>query len=241
MKNYGTGAPRPCDAFKRLISHEPAHLHPGWTEAQSAFQEASPSPRGDATQRLQVEEHAFILVLLIVAQLRLSNLQVDRHEQRALTMDSGRILLMRHAEKSDDPLDPDLSPAGRQRAQELVTYLPNTFGMPSFLFATAFSKHSRRPYETLEPLSKSSGIPIDATFADQDYSALAYELQTAAQFNNKLVVICWHHGNIPSLAHALKAKHHDYPDPWDPSVFNLVLQLDFVSGVPNVSRVVEPF
>jgi broad specificity phosphatase PhoE len=156
-------------------------------------------------------------------------------------MDSGRILVTRHAEKSNDPLDPDLTPAGRQRAAQLVKYIPATFGRPDFLFATAFSKHSHRPYETLKPLSQATGIPIDATYADQDYGALALEITSAPQFNDKLVVVCWHHGNIPPLARAMKAKPGDYPDPWDPSVFNLILRFDFAQGALSVTRVVEPF
>jgi hypothetical protein len=55
------------------------------------------------------------------------------------------------------------------------------------------------------------------------------------------MVVCWHHGNIPSLAHALNAKTGDYPDPWDPSVFNLILQFDFLGDMPTVTRVIEPF
>jgi broad specificity phosphatase PhoE len=156
-------------------------------------------------------------------------------------MDLGRILLMRHAEKSDDPLDPDLSPAGQDRAKKLVRYIPATFGKPDFLIATAFSKHSHRPFETLEPLSKDCGVSIDASFADQDYGALAHEIDSNQRFNDKLVIICWHHGNIPSLAHALKANPGDYPDPWLPSVFNLILQFTYAKGGMNVIRVTEPF
>jgi len=124
-------------------------------------------------------------------------------------MDSGRVLLMRHAEKSADPLDPDLSPKGRERADRLVTYIPDTFHTPDFIFATALSKHSRRPFETVAPLAKATGVPIDATFADQDYGALAHELASDPRFSGKLILVCWHHGNIPSLAHALKATSGD--------------------------------
>ena len=156
-------------------------------------------------------------------------------------MESGQILLMRHAEKSDDPLDPDLSPAGHERAQKLVHYIPTTFGKPDFLFATAISKHSKRPYETLKPLSKAAAISIDATFADQDYAALAHKILSKSHFDAKLLVICWHHGYIPSFAHVLNAKPGDYPDPWNPSVFDLILQFGFARGVLHVSRVIEPF
>jgi broad specificity phosphatase PhoE len=156
-------------------------------------------------------------------------------------MDAAKVLVMRHAEKSDDPLDPDLSEAGRDRAQKLARYIPVTFGKPKFLFATAISKHSRRPIETLEPLAQECNVGMDTSFADQDYGALAHTLRKTPAYDGALIVVCWHHGNIPSLARALKANAGDYPDPWDPSVFNLILQFDFVRGVPTVNRVIEPF
>ncbi|SDR60795.1 hypothetical protein SAMN05444161_7832 [Rhizobiales bacterium GAS191] len=156
-------------------------------------------------------------------------------------MDSGRILLMRHAEKPADPTDPNLSPAGKQRAAQLANYIPSVFGKPDFLFASAISKRSRRPLETLEPLSTAIGVAIDTDFADQDYSALAHELWSNAKYNGKLIVICWHHGNIPSLADALRAKAGDYPDPWNPLVFNLILQFDIAQGASTVTQVTEPF
>jgi broad specificity phosphatase PhoE len=88
---------------------------------------------------------------------------VFRKEDPAMTT---RILVMRHAEKSDDPTDPELTPAGRHRAESLATYIPNQFGRPDFIFAASISKHSARPYETIKPLSKAIGVPIDATYAD---------------------------------------------------------------------------
>ena len=156
-------------------------------------------------------------------------------------MDTGQILVMRHAEKPDDTENPNLSPAGLARAQKLVQYLTASFGKPDFLFASAFSKRSRRPYETLEPLSEACGVSIDLDLADQEYGALAHELQSKPRYDGKRTIICWHHGNIPSLAHALGARHEDYPDPWDPSVFNLILKFEFANAKPKVSKIVEPF
>jgi broad specificity phosphatase PhoE len=157
-------------------------------------------------------------------------------------MDAGRILLMRHAEKSDDPLDPDLSPAGHRRAEQLASFIPARFGTPDFLFATAESKHSRRPIETITPLSQSCGVPIDSSFADQDYAALAHELTKKNHIEGKLILVCWHHGNIPSLAYALGAKNSDYPDPWPADVFNLILKFKFAGGDrPSVEQLTEPF
>ena len=153
------------------------------------------------------------------------------------------ILVMRHAEKSDDPLDPNLTPAGHQRAQSLAQYIPATFGAPKFLFASAPSKHSRRPIETLEPLAAQCGLTIDDSYADQDYGALAHHLRKNDALEGALTVVCWHHGNIPPMMHALKASPDDYPDPWKRDVFNLILQVKMTKGsdTPEVTRVKEPF
>lgn len=157
-------------------------------------------------------------------------------------MSPATILVMRHAEKPDDPTDPDLSADGKERARKLAVYIPHTFWTPDFIVASALSKHSARPYETVKPLSKAVGIPIDATFADQDYEALAHELLKQSRYDRKRVLVCWHHGHIPSLMSALGAKAGDYPDPWDPRVFNLILLLDSgADGSATVAQVQEPF
>jgi len=156
-------------------------------------------------------------------------------------MASLRILLMRHAEKPEDPLDPGLSPAGHARAEKLAAYIPKTFGMPDFLFAAAVSKHSERPYQTLKPLSREIDLSIDTAFTDQDYEGLGRQLLSKERFAGKLVVVCWHHGYIPSFADVLKAKPGAYPDPWDPAVFNLVLRFEMRDDVSSVEPIIEPF
>jgi phosphohistidine phosphatase SixA len=151
------------------------------------------------------------------------------------------ILVMRHAERPADDNDTDLAPAGKQRAKALATYIPNTFGKPDSIFAAAISKHSARPYETVKPLSKLTGAPIDATIADQDYAMLAHDLLSHDRYAGKRIVVCWHHGHIPALMQALGIPRGNYPDPWDPAVFNLILKVDFSGAAPQVGRIVEPF
>src|SRR5450756_2950120 len=116
-------------------------------------------------------------------------------------MTNARILLMRHAEKTGDPMDPHLSLDGYARAAKLADFSPAIFGVPQFLIATSISKHSVRPIETIEPLSTKIGVTVDATYADQDYSALASQLLSDPRYADAgaLIVVCWHHGNIPSI------------------------------------------
>jgi broad specificity phosphatase PhoE len=159
-------------------------------------------------------------------------------------MTNARILLMRHAEKTGDPMDPHLSQDGYARASKLADYIPATFGIPRFLIATAVSKHSIRPIETITPLSAKIGVPIDSTFADQDYGALAGRLLSEPRYADAgtLILVCWHHGNIPSMAGALKAKPGSYPNPWGADVFNQIRILTYsANGDPDATTITEPF
>jgi hypothetical protein len=153
-----------------------------------------------------------------------------------------RILLTRHAEKPDDEDNPDLTPAGFQRAERLPSYILGEFGRPDFIFASANSKKSSRPYETAVPLSKQCSIPIDTTFRDKDFEKLADVLRHDNRFAGKFVVVFWHHGNIPAFAQALHARDGDYPSEWDSKVFNQVLQFDYRGkSRPSVQCLTEPF
>ncbi len=92
-----------------------------------------------------------------------------------------------------------------------------------------------------EPLSKKTGVTIDASYADKEYPALAHHLLSKGHFVGKLVLICWHHGEIPGFAGALRAKPGSYPAAWPPAVFNLILQFEFANGVPSITQITEPF
>ena len=153
-----------------------------------------------------------------------------------------RILLLRHAEKPDDPRSPDLTEAGAARAERLALYIPATFGRPDFVFAAAVAKNSVRAYLTMRPLCDAIGVPLDASLKGKKYLDLATKLLSDITFADSLVVACWSHNELPKLADALNARKGDYPDPWDDEVFNLILQLDYNrSGDPTVTSVIQPF
>jgi phosphohistidine phosphatase SixA len=149
---------------------------------------------------------------------------------------------MRHADKTGDPTDPHLSQDGYARADKLADYIPATFGQPQFIITSSLSKGSARSIETMKPLADKIGVPIDATHAAQDYGAVASQLLSDPRYAGTLIVICWHHANIPPLAQALGSKPGSYPDPWDPQVFNLILELTYGDDTePDVRTLVEPF
>ena len=157
-------------------------------------------------------------------------------------MTPSRILLLRHAEKPDDPKSPDLAPAGMVRAERLAQYIPATFGRPDFVFAAAVAKDSVRSYLTMRPLCDALAVPLDASLKGKKYKDLATKLLSDTAYADCMVVICWSHNELPELADDLNARQGDYPDPWDSSVFNLILQLDYAKGgEPTVTRVIQPF
>jgi hypothetical protein len=74
--------------------------------------------------------------------------------------------------------------------------------------------------------------------------ALASQLLSDPRYADAgaLIVVCWHHGNIPSMAHALRAKLGSYPDPWDADVFNQILVLSYLDDrEPKIDSLIEPF
>jgi phosphohistidine phosphatase SixA len=152
------------------------------------------------------------------------------------------ILVMRHAEKPDDPYNPDLSKAGMERAARLAQYIPDQFGTPDFVIAAAVSPHSMRPYQTVVPLAKEQQILIDSRIASSDYSYLAHRLINKSKYKGSLILLCWHHGQIPPLLDALTVPEGSYPSPWDKHVFNLIIELKFRDGeFHKAKEIAEPF
>ena len=102
------------------------------------------------------------------------------------------IFMVRHAEKADATTDPDLSQAGRARAEALAKMLKDA--NITAIYATEF----KRTQQTAAPLAKYLGITVTILPA-KNSAALAAKLR--ASNGNSLVV---GHGNtIPGLINAL--------------------------------------
>ena len=103
------------------------------------------------------------------------------------------VVIVRHAEKAaNDPKDPDLSRAGRERAQTLARILKDA--NISAIFTTEF----KRTQETAAPTSKMTGV-APTIVPGKDFAALASKLREVK--GNALVV---GHGNtIPDIVKAL--------------------------------------
>ena len=102
------------------------------------------------------------------------------------------IFVVRHAEKADATKDPDLSEAGRARAEALAKALRDA--NITAIYATEF----KRTQQTAAPLAKALGITVTVLPA-QDSTALIAKLR--ALKGHALVV--GHGDTIPNLIKAL--------------------------------------
>ena len=153
------------------------------------------------------------------------------------------ILIVRHAEKPDS--GPQLAPAGVQRAQAYATYFKG-FAFdgkhltPNYIYAAADSKSSDRPRLTCTPTANALNLQIDTRFADKQFAALANDLESTP--HGKVVLICWHHGEIPSLVRALGVDPSTvFPAPkWPGDVFGWVVAIHYdKKGHPSRAQLVH--
>ena len=116
--------------------------------------------------------------------------------------------------------------AGTYNAVSITGSAP-PFPTPDFIFATQASTHSNRPVETITPLAAALGLPYDDKHSDKDYAKVASDVLTNPKYVGMVVLICWHHGNIPNLATALGIAS---PPAWPGTVFDLVWQITWKTG-----------
>jgi hypothetical protein len=149
------------------------------------------------------------------------------------------VLIMRHAEKPSDDKDPNLAPQGFRRAQALPSLFTGPqprLPRPQFLFASDAAKHSNRPIETIQPLSQALQERINHDFVDLETGPIAKQI-LSGKYAGKVVLICWHHGEIPHLVQALGVT--DAPHKWDPNVFDQVWEIRWMGGQPHFHVVDE--
>lgn len=167
----------------------------------------------------------FLLLLFSVAEIHAQTTAPAKPQPPAT------ILIIRHAEKLTDGRI-DLSPTGFERAR----LLPKLFSpaaarpdlpTPQVLFATHLSPHSNRPVQTVTPLAAALHLPIDDSFSNDDYPALAAAL-LSGKYAGKVVLVVWHHGKIPQLASALGATPPYTP--WPDTQFDRIWRIDYANG-----------
>jgi broad specificity phosphatase PhoE len=155
------------------------------------------------------------------------------------------VLIIRHAENPAD--GHGLSPRGDERAKAYKNYFLN-FTVdgkrmePNAVVVAADSKQSHRPRLTVEPFAKAAKLPIDNRFANKQPTDLAAALR--ANYQEKVILVCWHHGQIPAVLRALGAAPETLlPNgKWPKTVYNWVIQLSFDQDghlIPSSSRRID--
>jgi broad specificity phosphatase PhoE len=140
------------------------------------------------------------------------------------------ILIIRHAENAAN--GHGLSPRGEERAKAYKDYFQN-FTVdgkrrePEAVLVAADSKQSHRPRLTVQPFAKAANLPIDNRFANKQPADLAAELRT--NYQEKIILVCWHHGQIPALLRALGAAPETLlPNgKWPRDVYDWVIMVSF--------------
>ena len=147
---------------------------------------------------------------------------------------NGTVLIIRHAEKPpDNDSSPGLAPEGETRAQKYIAYFKNLkignfSGTPQFVFATKESEKSKRPWLTVRPLVRALDLPHDNSIENDQFSRVV-GLLGGGGFDGKTVLICWHHGKIPSLIDALGADHRTLlgAEEWPKYIYGWMVELQF--------------
>jgi 2,3-bisphosphoglycerate-dependent phosphoglycerate mutase len=106
------------------------------------------------------------------------------------------VILVRHAEKIIDPNnnDPDLSPAGQTRAQEIVRMFGDA-GINA-IYATQY----KRTQQTVKPLADKLGLPVTVVNSKSTDDLLT---QIRAQHSGQTIFIAGHNNTVPEIIYAL--------------------------------------
>jgi len=147
---------------------------------------------------------------------------------------NGTVLIIRHAEKPpDNDSSPLLAAEGDARAQKYIEYFKNLKvgshpETPQFVFATKESEKSNRPWLTVRPLVKALNLPHDNSIQNDQFPRVV-ALLGGGGFDGKTVLICWHHGKIPSLLDALGANHRSLlgAEEWPKYIYGWIVELQF--------------
>lgn len=134
-----------------------------------------------------------------------------------------QVIIIRHAEKPAN--GNSLSTKGRERAAALAPYFMETkelltYGTPVAIYAMASSKDhpSKRPIETVTPLSEQLKIPLKTAYARNEYKKMAEEIKNAPEYAGNTVLVCWEHDVIPEMARAFGALQT--PAKWQSDIFD---------------------
>jgi hypothetical protein len=138
--------------------------------------------------------------------------------------------------------DHSLLPRGWQRSGALTVLFDPAVGSlrpglrtPEALFSPSYGDpvktQAHRTYQTILGLSDRTGLSINSPFPEGEEAQLASAVVSSS---TKVVLICWEHQHIPTLAAALPlAPHTKIPSPWPGDRFDVVWSFTAVDGADH--------
>jgi phosphohistidine phosphatase SixA len=141
------------------------------------------------------------------------------------------IIVLRHAEKPEDENDRGLSEIGKLRAKRLRVFALETYGALDYIFAATDSERSERPRKTVKPLAKMLEQEIHTPYDNKNSKELAEHLFKEKEYHGKRIMICWHHGEIPTLLEHLGVMQPGMLAPWKPDDFSTQIEIVYSHGV----------
>jgi len=139
---------------------------------------------------------------------------------------NAEVLIIRHAERPD--LQDALTEKGHARAKAYADYFQHlTIDGRKIRLTHIIAEQSNRTRETVGPLSKASGLPLDTRFATKQQDAMVADLE-AHSYGGE-ILICWHHHAIPKLIDAFggNAEALIPKGKWPGSTYDWIIDLRF--------------
>ena len=141
-----------------------------------------------------------------------------------------QVILIRHAEKT--PPGTYLSLKGRQRAAALVpTFLGSPpllhYGTPAAIYVMKSGKKGPavRWSQTVIGIADEINIPLQNQYNRLETDNLVKEIRESEEYEGRMVLICWSHGELPRIATKFGAKN--IPKKWHTDVFDRFWILTF--------------
>ena len=137
------------------------------------------------------------------------------------------VILIRHAEKNIEPNnnDPDLSPAGMSRAQELARIFGDS-GINA-IYATQY----KRTQETVKPLADRLGLPVNLVDSKKTPELIK---QLLSDHRGQTILVAGHNNSVPEIIAALGGP--TYPMIPDTEYNNLYLVTVYRTGKAKVVK-----
>ncbi len=137
------------------------------------------------------------------------------------------VILVRHAEKNLEPnnQDPDLSPDGLARAQEIA----RVFGGAGI--NAIYATHYKRTQQTVKPLSDRIGVPVtvlDSSKRDE----LVQQIQTSLR--GQTIFVAGHNNTVPAIVSTLSGE--SYPNIPESEYDNLFIVTIYRFGKAKVLK-----